>query len=139
MQPGRATVAIAAVFMFVAVGAGAFGAHALRESIGPERLATWHTAVEYQAWHALALFGVGLWRMREDAPALLAWVARLFLLGMLLFSGSLYALVLTGTRALGAVTPLGGVAFLAGWVLLGAAAFRHPRASGDPRFPHPRE
>ena len=89
-------------------------------------LAVWHTAVQYQAWHALALLACGLLmaQRRERAPRMLRAAAWLFAAGIVLFSGSLYALALTGERWLGAITPLGGVAFLAGWAALAWAAAR---------------
>ena len=110
---------------FTGVGLGAFGAHALKARLAPEQLATFETAVRYQLIHALALLAV--------AWAVTRWPGRwanasgwLFVVGVLLFSGSLYALSLTGVRALGAVTPMGGVSLLAGWACLAAAAWRRP-------------
>jgi uncharacterized membrane protein YgdD (TMEM256/DUF423 family) len=110
--------------MFAAVGLGAFGAHALRSRVAPDLVAIWQTGVQYHAWHALGLFGVGLLlRMRPElgGAALAGW---LFVAGIAIFSGSLYALVLTGTRGFGAVTPFGGVAFLAGWLALAWSLLR---------------
>jgi uncharacterized membrane protein YgdD (TMEM256/DUF423 family) len=108
---------------FIAVAAGAFGAHALRARLAPDLLAIFETATRYQMYHALALFVVAIAAARwPDSTARLAgW---LFIAGMLLFSGSLYALALTGTRWLGAITPLGGLCFLAGWAVLAYAAMR---------------
>lgn len=108
---------------------GAFGAHALRAQLGADAIQTWQTAVLYQLVHALALIGTGLWlRIATDggaAPDRLVLVAgAAFALGVLLFSGSLYALALGGPRWLGPVTPLGGLAFLVGWFVLAAAALR---------------
>lgn len=120
----RLALTLAALLLFAAVGLGAFGAHALKARLAPEMLATWQTAVQYHAWHALALLAIGLYTMhRPDAPAigLAAW---LFVAGIALFSGSLYALALTGVRGLGAVTPFGGIAFLAGWLAFAWAAWR---------------
>ncbi len=120
----RLALTLAALLLFAAVGLGAFGAHALKVRLAPEMLATWQTAVQYHAWHALALLAIGLYTMhRPDAPAigLAAW---LFVAGIALFSGSLYALALTGVRGLGAVTPFGGIAFLAGWLAFAWAAWR---------------
>ncbi len=114
----RVALALAAAAMFVAVAAGAFGAHALRGRLAPEMAAAWQTAVQYQAWHALGLAGVGLLRLHWPARRGLAAAGWLFAAGIVLFSGSLYALALTGIRGLGAVTPVGGVAFLAGWAVL---------------------
>jgi uncharacterized membrane protein YgdD (TMEM256/DUF423 family) len=122
----RVMLATGAIAMLVAVAAGAFGAHALRDAAPADRLTTWHTAVEYQAWHALAL--VALAALADgalDARALRA-TTLLFALGIVLFSGSLYALTLTGTRAFGYATPVGGTAFLAGWLVLAIAVLRRP-------------
>jgi uncharacterized membrane protein YgdD (TMEM256/DUF423 family) len=108
---------IGAVSAGAAVGLGAFGAHALRAMVTPEMLAVFETGVRYQMYHALALVAIGLGfaRVQRRTAAAAAW---LFVAGTVLFSGSLYVLVLTGTRWWGAVTPLGGVAFLAGWAAL---------------------
>ena len=123
--PGaRVVLAGAALAMALAVTLGAFGAHALRARVVPERLAVWQTAVQYHAWHALALLVVGLLLARGPAPRGLTASAALFAAGIVLFSGSLYLLALTGTRALGAVTPFGGVAFMAGWAMLIWAGWR---------------
>ncbi len=104
----------AAVLGAVAVTAGAFGAHGLKDHVAPEDLAIWETAVRYQAWHALALLACA-----ALAPARrLGGAVWCFLIGTVVFSGSLYVLVLTGARWLGAITPLGGVLMIAGWVLL---------------------
>jgi uncharacterized membrane protein YgdD (TMEM256/DUF423 family) len=109
----------------VAVAAGAFGAHALRGRLAPDLLAVYQTGAQYQAVHALALLASGYLAGRAPGP-LAAAAGWLFLAGSILFSGSLYALALSGVRALGAVTPLGGVAFIAGWLALAAAAWTAP-------------
>ncbi len=112
---------LAAVLGFLGVVLGAFGAHGLRARVGPEMVEGWKTGVLYHLVHALALFGVAI------AGDRIGWrrvVAGLFLAGIVVFSGSLYLLTLTGTRWLGAVTPLGGVAFMAGWAALAASARR---------------
>jgi uncharacterized membrane protein YgdD (TMEM256/DUF423 family) len=96
------------------VAAGAFGAHALRARLSAEMLAVWETAVRYQMYHALALLAVAWAATRWPGPATTA-AGWLFVTGTLVFSGSLYLLSLSGLRWLGAVTPIGGVAFLAGW------------------------
>ena len=101
----------------LSVAAGAFGAHALRVRLTPEYLATFETAARYQMYHALALLAVG-WASTRWPGSLPLWAGWLFVVGTLLFSGSLYALALTGNRWWGAVTPLGGIAFLAGWLCL---------------------
>jgi uncharacterized membrane protein YgdD (TMEM256/DUF423 family) len=99
------------------VAAGAFGAHALKQRLAPDLLAVFETGVRYQMYHALGLLAVAFasdrWRGVNFNPA--GW---LFLIGIILFSGSLYALCLTGVRVLGAITPLGGLCFLAAWALL---------------------
>jgi uncharacterized membrane protein YgdD (TMEM256/DUF423 family) len=100
------------------VGLGAFGSHALRARLAPERIATFETGVRYQLWHALALFAVVV----VDGGGAATAGGWLFVAGVVLFSGSLYALALTGRRAWGAVTPFGGACFLAGWALLAYAA-----------------
>jgi len=119
----RSFVGLGAASAFVAVAAGAFGAHGLRESLTPDRLAVFETAARYQMFHALALVVAGMLSTRRrgrSAPAA-GW---LFLLGTVLFSGSLYALALTGQGWWGAVTPFGGTAWLAAWAVLGLAAVK---------------
>ena len=108
-------------FGFLAVAAGAFGAHALRSRLGPELLAVWETAARYQMYHALALLGVAMAAGRWPGGG---WTTAgwLFTAGILVFSGSLYLLAFSGVRWLGAITPLGGVCFLAGWIALALAA-----------------
>jgi len=120
----RTALTLAALLMFAAVAAGALGAHALRNRLAPEMTAVWQTAVQYHAWHALALAIVALFMIHVPERAGVALAGWLFVAGIVLFSGSLYALALTGTRALGAITPIGGVAFLAGWLALAWAASR---------------
>ncbi|MFQ5400924.1 MAG: DUF423 domain-containing protein [Anaerolineae bacterium] len=112
-------------FMFLAVGAGAFGAHALRSYFGrfPNLEATYETAVRYHMIHALALLAVA-WAADKWGGALTQSAGVLFILGILLFSGSLYLLVFTRVSWLGVITPFGGLAFLAGWVSLLLAAWR---------------
>jgi uncharacterized membrane protein YgdD (TMEM256/DUF423 family) len=119
----RTWVAVGAVSGLIAVAAGAFGAHALKARLTPDLLAVFETGARYQMYHALALVAAGWAAGRFPGPAP-AWAGGLFLAGTLLFSGSLYLLALTGTRWLGAITPLGGVAFLAGWGALAWAALR---------------
>ena len=110
-----------ALSAFLAVAAGAFGAHALRGRLSPDLLAVFETAARYQMYHALALIAVAWAVVRWPGP-LSQWAGWLFLVGTVLFSGSLYALALSGVRWLGAITPLGGIAFLAGWVCLALSA-----------------
>ena len=107
----------------LAVAAGAFAAHGLRGRLAPDLLAVFETAARYQMYHALALLAVAI--QAERRPGRLAVLAGwLFVAGTVLFSGSLYALALSGVAVLGAITPLGGLAFLAGWGCLAAAAWR---------------
>ncbi len=116
--------ALGAASGFVAVAAGAFGAHALRARLPADLLAIFETGARYQMYHALALLAVGLAQDRPAPSPLWAWSGWLFAGGTLLFSGSLYALALTGARSLGAITPVGGVALLAGWLLMALAVMR---------------
>jgi uncharacterized membrane protein YgdD (TMEM256/DUF423 family) len=119
----RLFLALGAVSAFVSVAAGAFGAHALRERLAPDLLVVFETGARYQMYHALGLVAVawGAQRWPGAATTAAGW---LLVAGTLLFSGSLYALALSGLRALGAVTPFGGLAFLAGWACLAWAAIR---------------
>ena len=120
----RSVLALAALLMFLAVGCGAFGAHALRGRLAPDMAAVWQTAVQYHAWHALGLLAIGLLLLHWPERSLLAIAAWLLVAGIVLFSGSLYAMALSGVRGLGAITPIGGVAFLAGWLVLAWACWR---------------
>jgi uncharacterized membrane protein YgdD (TMEM256/DUF423 family) len=117
-------VRLGAVFGGLAVALGAFGAHALQSRLPADRLAIFETGVRYQMYHALALIAVAAVIAWGGRTALATYAGWAFVAGIVIFSGSLYALVLTGVRAWGAVTPLGGLAFLAGWVLLALAASR---------------
>lgn len=108
--------ALGAVFGFLGVAAGAFGAHALRDTLPPDRLQVFETGARYQLIHALALIAVALALDRAASGALTA-AGWLFVLGQVIFAGSLYALALSGVRLWGAVTPLGGLCYLAGWAL----------------------
>jgi uncharacterized membrane protein YgdD (TMEM256/DUF423 family) len=121
----RSALALGALLMLVAVALGAFGAHALKARLAPDLLDVWHTAVQYQAWHALGLIGVGLLLLQRPAARGLRVAAWLFVAGIVLFSGSLYVLALTGAKGLGAITPLGGVAFLGGWIAFAWSAWRN--------------
>jgi uncharacterized membrane protein YgdD (TMEM256/DUF423 family) len=110
---------LGAVSGLLAMAAGAFGAHALRARLSADRLAAFETGARYQMYHALAIVLAGVIASRGAQTA--GWI---FQAGIILFSGSLYALALTGTKGLGAVTPLGGLAFLAGWLWLAWSAWR---------------
>lgn len=116
--------ALGAIFAFLAVALGAFGAHALRERLAPDMLAVYRTAVEYQFWHALGLVAVGIILQMSPETPLLKWSGWTMLAGIILFSGSLYALALTEIRILGAITPIGGLCFLAAWALLAAGLLK---------------
>lgn len=120
----RLFLVLGAVAMAVAVALGAFGAHALRARVAPEQLAVWHTAVQYHVYHALGLFLVAWVATLLPASSGVRLAGWLMAAGSLLFAGSLYVLVLTGVRWLGAVTPLGGAAFIAAWVVLAWSAWR---------------
>ena len=109
---GAAAVAVPGLFGLTGVALGAFGAHALKARLGPELIEVFRTGVFYQLVHAVALLGVAAIRDRLRAPRVTTW---LFSAGIVIFSGSLYVLAVTGVRMWGAVTPLGGLAFLAGW------------------------
>ena len=116
---------LGALMALIGVGAGAFGAHALADMLAETgREATFETAVRYQMYHALALLALGVLRVQVGSVGLLNWSGWLFVVGIVIFSGSLYLLIFTGVRWLGAITPIGGVAFLAGWALLMLYAMR---------------
>ena len=108
---------------FVGVAAGAFGAHGLKERLSAEMLAIFETGVRYQMYHAFALVAAA-WGAARWPGAWTTGAGWLFVAGTLIFSGSLYALSLTGIRWLGAITPIGGLAFLAGWLCLAAACWK---------------
>ena len=122
----RLFITLGALSGCLAVAAGAFGAHALRDRLAADLLDVFQTGATYQMYHALALVGVGLLlgRFSVGGSTWLNASAWLFVAGTLLFSGSLYLLALTGTRWLGAITPLGGVAFLLGWLALAVGIWR---------------
>lgn len=122
----RVFVMLGALSGCLAVGAGAFGAHALRDRLSTDMLSVFQTSVSYQMYHALALLAVGvlLGRFSIDGSAWLTASGWLFVLGTLLFSGSLYSLSLSGITWLGAITPLGGLAFLVGWLALAVGIWR---------------
>jgi uncharacterized membrane protein YgdD (TMEM256/DUF423 family) len=123
VSSGR-TLAIAALLLALATACGAFGAHALKTHLAAERLQLWETAVRYHFFQALGLIGVGLTLRAIDASALRA-AAALIAGGIVLFSGSLYALALGAPRPLGLLTPLGGLAWIGGWLLYAWGVWRH--------------
>lgn len=118
----RTFMFVGALMGLVGVGLGAFGAHGLKGRLSPEMLAVFETAVRYQMYHALALLATAVLMSRSEGRAVLVagWS---FTAGILIFSGSLYALALTGVTMLGAITPIGGLAFLVGWAALMIAAY----------------
>ncbi len=123
MRAQRFFLGVGALSAGLSVAAGAFGAHGLRAHVAPEMLAVFETGARYQMYHALALIAVA-WVAGRDAARSVRVAGVAFVVGTLLFSGSLYLLALTGIRWLGAITPLGGVAFLVGWGCLAWSALR---------------
>jgi uncharacterized membrane protein YgdD (TMEM256/DUF423 family) len=114
LQPNRLFLGAAAIFAFIAVAAGAFGAHGLKNAVTPERLDVFKTAAHYELVHAVALMMISI----LPSSKLLRFAGWAFITGIVIFSGSLYLLVLLNVGWLGAITPIGGVAFLAGWAML---------------------
>lgn len=112
-----------AIITGIGVAFGAFGAHGLKSILNPASLAIYQTGVQYQLIHGLALVAIGSSQAAVQAVKL-RLVSRLWVAGVVLFSGSLYALAITGIKILGAITPLGGVCFLSGWVILAVTALR---------------
>ena len=123
MSASKTFFGLGAVFAFLAVAAGAFGAHALRARLAPDRLNLFELAARYQMYHALALIAAA-WaadKFQSSAANNSGW---LFLVGILIFCGSIYGLAFGAPRWFGAITPIGGVCFLVGWLLLAIAALR---------------
>ena len=121
--------AAAALLLSIAVMLGAFGAHALKTRLGAYEMGIWEKAVFYHFVHALGLLAVSLLpRLGAISAGAAGWVCGLLVAGILLFSGSLYVLALTGVRVLGAVTPLGGIAFIAAWLVLAVSLVRGGKA-----------
>lgn len=120
----RTPLLLGSTLAFLGVGLGAFGAHALRARLAPEMLAVYQTGVQYQMLHALGLILIAALADRLDAAPLVRLAYTLMAAGVALFSGSLYALALSGLRLLGVITPLGGLCFLSAWFLLLLAAYR---------------
>lgn len=113
----KIVLSIAAISGLLAVVLGAFGAHGLKAIISPEMLEVYKTGVQYQFYHTFALLAVGI-LMNFNQSKALKWSATLFIIGMILFSGSLYVLSISGIKALGFITPFGGVTWIAAWILL---------------------
>lgn len=113
---------IGALAAMLSVALGAFGAHILEDRLSEYSLDVYGTGVQYQMFHSVGILLVALFIDRVSSPKLAAWAANLMLIGIVLFSGSLYALAFSGVKMLGAITPLGGVSFIAGWICLALAA-----------------
>ncbi|ATB27496.1 DUF423 domain-containing protein [Melittangium boletus] len=120
----RLWLTLGAASAFLSVAAGAFGAHALRARLTPDLLTIFETGARYHMYHSLGLIAIGLLGQLRPSP-LLNGAGWSLVVGILLFSGSLYAMALSGVRALGAITPLGGLGFLLGWLLFAVVAWRH--------------
>jgi uncharacterized membrane protein YgdD (TMEM256/DUF423 family) len=108
----------------LAVILGAFGAHALKSSLSADMLEVYQTGVQYHFYHALGLLLIGVIAVVMPQNVLLKWAGFVMIAGIVLFSGSLYALALTGVKALGAITPVGGLCFIAAWLLVAGTALR---------------
>ncbi|MFA6052989.1 MAG: DUF423 domain-containing protein [Methylobacter sp.] len=126
---------LGALSALIGVGMGAFGAHGLKAVISPEMLTIYQTGVTYQMWHALGLIGIALIPQQASDSKLVHWAGWLMFAGIVLFSGSLYLLVLLSLNWLGMITPIGGVSFLTAWLLITIFAAKNIRASGhDSRY-----
>jgi len=121
----RTFLGIGAAYGFLAVALGAFGAHVMKDRLDATMLDVWQTAAHYQLAHALALLAIAIVAAHTSSRKLV-WAGWLFTVGIALFSGSLYALAVTGIKPLGAVTPFGGLCFLAGWLALLLTAIERP-------------
>ncbi|TMN22044.1 DUF423 domain-containing protein [Lentibacillus cibarius] len=120
----KAFLALGAINGFLAVALGAFGAHGLEGKLTEKALGTWEKAVNYQMFHTMALLAVGLLLAKWQNGGLI-WAGWMFLIGIILFSGTLYIYSVTGVKTFAMITPLGGVAFLIGWVLVGYAVMKY--------------
>ena len=128
MNQGNILVSLGALGCLLGVATGAFGAHALEQAVSPDRLDTWEKAVDYLFVHSLGLLLAGLLE-RLEPRACHRWAGGLMLGGILLFSGSLFALVLSGATKLGMITPFGGVAFILAWLVLAVCYLKNQRPS----------
>jgi uncharacterized membrane protein YgdD (TMEM256/DUF423 family) len=115
-------IKVGALTAMLSVVLGAFGAHLLKDRISVDALEVYNTGVQYHMFHAIGILLIALLIERLPSQKLAIWAARLHIIGIVLFSGSLYALALSGVKALGAITPLGGIAFIAGWICMALAA-----------------
>lgn len=125
----RRWMALGAILTMLSVAIGAFGAHMLKDKIGASAIATYETGVQYHMIHALALLIVGLTAGQLGASTKLQWAARLLFTGIIIFSGSLYVLSISGIKILGAITPIGGVSFIAGWLLFAMDVWQRGKTS----------
>ena len=123
-QSAKIFLLLGSLAMMFAVGLGAFGAHGLKDKLSADMLAVYRTGVDYHFYHALGLLALGMIAAHLPESELVKWSGGLMAAGIVLFSGSLYLLALTGTRWLGAITPLGGAAWIVAWALLAAALLR---------------
>lgn len=114
----RVFIILGAINAFLAVALGAFGAHGLEGQVEPRYLETWETAVQYEMFHASGLLAIGLLLRHFPERGMVKWAGWLMLIGIIIFSGSLYVLVLTGISTFGMITPIGGVSFLTAWILV---------------------
>ncbi len=121
----RTYLIIGSILGMIGVGIGAFGAHLLEPIIGSQLLQTFKTGVEYHFVHTLAILIVAVLAGVIGESSLLRWAGRLFTIGVIIFSGSLYVLSITGIKVLGAITPIGGVCFIAGWIMLGLVGAKY--------------
>ncbi|MFO7800354.1 DUF423 domain-containing protein [Rhodohalobacter sp.] len=126
MKP-KSLLIIGSIFMAFAVAFGAFGAHIVQDMLTPERFEVYKTGVEYHFYHAIGLLLIGVASFHLEKSAWLIWSSRLIIIGILIFSGSLYILTLTNTGWLGAITPLGGVAFILGWSFFAVSASKESK------------
>ena len=124
MSPASLWMTLGAVGGLLTVALGAFGAHGLKSRVDPALLANWNTAADYLGLHALALLACGLTLLHRPEAGLVNWAGWAFLIGVCLFSGSLFAMTLTGLRQLGMITPIGGVLLIIAWALLAVGAAR---------------
>ncbi len=123
-QAAKIFLLLGSLAMMFAVGLGAFGAHGLKDKLSADMLAVYRTGVDYHFYHALGLLALGMIAVHLPESDLVKWSGALMAAGIVLFSGSLYLLALTGTRWLGAITPVGGAAWIVAWALLAAALLR---------------
>ena len=124
MSPASLWMTLGAVGGLLTVALGAFGAHGLKGRVDPALLANWNTAADYLGLHALAILACGLTLLHRPEAGLVNWAGWAFLIGVCLFSGSLFAMTLTGLRQLGMITPIGGVLLIIAWALLAVGAAR---------------